>query len=316
MFARLTLYETDCPARQILLEEQNRYLIGRDDACSIAIDDPTLSRRHARVAFRDGRWRLADLVSKNGTLVGGRRISHHALANGDWIEFGSVLACFDEVSRETLEADERRLGEQWQTSIHLSRILTPEMQPADLLTQVLESFVSVSGTDRGSVMLRRPGGEFHPDVSQPAGATEFSGSSSVVARTFDQNRPIVCSDVIRDATLGPQPSIAGAGISTLACVPLRVADNVLGVVYVDSRQPGKRFTDLDIELLQAMADHAALVIAVSRLRENIVDLTHMLPPEMKRRVPPDAALIAEVERHLPQLAGEREGNAPVAGIDR
>lgn len=315
MLARLTLYETDCPARQILLDETSHYLIGRDEACEVAIDDPTLSRRHARVAFRDGQWRLADLASKNGTLVAGKRISQHMLADGDWLEFGGTLAAFDKVSRETLEADERRLGEQWQTSIHLSRFLAPEMPPADLLAQVLESFVTVSGTDRGFVMLQKPSGGFHPDVSRPAGEREFSGSTSVVARTFDHNRPIVCCDVTQDATLGPQPSIAGAGISTLACVPLRVAESILGVIYVDSRQPGKRFTDLDVELLQAMADHAALVIAVSRLRENIVDLTHMLPSELQRAAPPDAALIEEVQRHLPQLAGEAAAGAPVAGRD-
>ena len=316
MFARLTLYETDCPARQVLLDEQTRYLVGREESCGISIDDPTLSRRHARIAFRDGEWRLADLASKNGTLVAGRRISQHPLADGDWIEIGGVLACFDRVSRKTLEADERRLGEQWQTSIHLSRFLKPRMQPAELLGQVLESFVTVSGTDRGFVMLQNPSGEFHPDVSQPAGEQEFSGSRSVVARTFEQNRAIVCCDVVQDAVLGPQPSIAGAGISTLACVPLRVGEKLLGVIYVDSQQPGKRFTDLDIELLQAMADHAALVIAVSRLRENIVDLTHMLPPEMQRAAPPDAALIEEVQRHLPHLVGKGAGSAPVAGVDR
>ena len=316
MLARLTLFETDCPARQILLDESSRYLIGRDESCTISINDPTLSRRHARVAFRDGAWQLADLASKNGTLVGGRRISHHPLADGEWIELGGTLACFDRVSRASLDAEEQRRGEQWQTSIHLSRILAPQMEPAELLGQVLDSFVTVSGTDRGFVMLKKSSGEFLPDASRPPGEQVFGGSRSVVERTFEQNRPVVCCDVVTDAVLGPQPSIAGAGISSLACVPLRVGDKLLGVIYVDSRQPGKQFTELDVELLQAMADHAALVIAVSRLRENIVDLTHMLPPEMQRAAPPNRALIEEVERHLPHLVGEGAGSAPVAGVDR
>ncbi len=316
MPARLTFYVTDRPARQFLLNEAERYLIGRDDACCMSIIDSTLSRRHAKLRFADGTWRLSDLASKNGTLIAGRPISHHLLNGEEWIEFGSVLACFDSVSQAALDADERRIGEQWQSSVQLSRVLTPSMNPDELLARVLESFVTTSGTERGFIMLRQASGEFKPDVVRPPGHDDFTGSQSVVNRTFEENRPVVCSDVSHDAQLGPQPSIASGAISALACVPLRVGDSVLGVIYVDSRRPGKLFTELDIELLQALADHAALVISVSRLRENIVDLSAMLPAELNRDTPPDEALVRKVQSLLPRL--ERPGHEPgeaVAGAD-
>ncbi len=316
MPARLTFYVADRPARQYLLDESERYLIGRDEACAMSITDGTLSRRHAKLRFADGAWRLSDLASKNGTLIAGRAISHHSLNDEEWIEFGGVLACFDSVSQAAIDADERRIDQQWQSSVQLSRVLTPRMNPDELLARVLESFVTTSGSERGFVMLRQPSGEFKPDVVLPPGHDDFTGSRSVVARTFDENRPVVCSDVSGDAQLGPQPSIASGAISALACVPLRVGDSVLGVIYVDSRKRGKLFTELDIELLQALADHAALVISVSRLRENIVDLSAMLPAELNRDTPPDEALISKVQGLLPRL--QRPGHEPggaVAGPD-
>lgn len=316
MLARLTFYETDRPARQVVLAEADRYLIGRDESCTIRIADGTLSRRHAKLKYQDGAWRLSDLASKNGTLIAGRPIDHHSLNENEWIEFGSVLARFDRVSQSALDADERRIGQQWQSSVQLSRVLTPSMETDELLARLLESFVSTSACERGFVMLQQPAGTFQPNVTLPPDNTDFTGSRSVVRKTFDENRPVVCSDVSRDARLGAQPSIASGTISALACVPLRVGEEVLGVLYVDSRQPGKQITALDIELLQALADHAALVISVSRLRENIVDLSEMLPTELNRDTPPDEALISKVQRLLPRLErpGHRAGSA-VAGTD-
>ncbi|MBT8103411.1 MAG: GAF domain-containing protein [Gammaproteobacteria bacterium] len=316
MRARLTFYETDRPARQYLLDEAVRYLIGRDKSCAILIADGTLSRRHAKLEFHQGVWRLSDLASKNGTLIAGRPINHHQLIDDEWIEFGSVLACFDRVTQASIDADEQRIGEQWQSSVQLSRVLTPSMETSELLARLLESFVTTSGSERGFIMLQQASGEFCPDVVLPHGITDFTGSRSVVDKTFDENRPVVCSDVSQDARLGPQPSIVSGAISALACVPLRVGEQVLGVIYVDSRRSGKQFTELDIELLQALADHAALVVSVSRLRENIVDLSEMLPAELNRDIPPDEALISKLQRLLPRL--KNPGKAPgatVAGAD-
>lgn len=318
MLARLTFFETDRPARQFLLEADQQYLIGRDEACDIHVDVPGLSRRHARLEYREGSWRIADLCSKNGTLIAGRPVSEAPLTGTQWIEFGDLLACFDHVSREAVEADRERATLQWHTSVHLSRAFKPSMNNEELLNSVLASFLELSAAQRGFVMLRQRSGEFAPDVSQPRGTRDFAGSSSVVRKTFERNEPVVCSDVRGDHELNAQASIVSGHISALACVPLRVGERLLGVIYVDSSEPGKKFTELDIDILQALADHAALVIGVSRLREKIVDLSALLPVELDRETPPDRALIERVQQLLPEL--ERDGGGPgsemaVAGAD-
>lgn len=51
-------------------------LIGRDPKAHIAIDDPSMSRRHAMIVRRGGRFHLRDLGSSNGTYLDG--VLHNA----------------------------------------------------------------------------------------------------------------------------------------------------------------------------------------------------------------------------------------------
>lgn len=55
------------------------FVIGRDESCEVHIDDPMISRRHAEVIHRDGRWCIHDLGSRNGTLLDGQRVTSAGL---------------------------------------------------------------------------------------------------------------------------------------------------------------------------------------------------------------------------------------------
>ena len=51
------------------------HLIGRRPDCAVTIEDPSVSRVHARLEITRDVMRIEDLRSKNGTLVEGRRIT-------------------------------------------------------------------------------------------------------------------------------------------------------------------------------------------------------------------------------------------------
>jgi len=63
-------------------------LVGRDESCDVVLSDPTVSRRHLRLRFRDGSWILQDLRSTNGTLVNGRSVIRCQLRPGDQLLVG------------------------------------------------------------------------------------------------------------------------------------------------------------------------------------------------------------------------------------
>jgi pSer/pThr/pTyr-binding forkhead associated (FHA) protein len=52
-----------------------------------------VSRRHARLIFRDGRWHVEDLDSTNGTFINGVKVTPHqlsVLSDGDVIRCGQI----------------------------------------------------------------------------------------------------------------------------------------------------------------------------------------------------------------------------------
>ncbi len=67
--------------------------IGRVKANTIAIDNPRLSRQHARIIRSDGQLILEDLHSTNGTLLNGQKlVSPLPLEDGDVITLGGDVA--------------------------------------------------------------------------------------------------------------------------------------------------------------------------------------------------------------------------------
>ena len=77
--------------------------IGRDADNEIVLDDPGVSRRHARLERRQQKIVLMDVGSKNGTLLNDRELTQVAeLRNGDRIKIGAAI--FKYLSADDLEA--------------------------------------------------------------------------------------------------------------------------------------------------------------------------------------------------------------------
>ncbi len=73
-------------------------VVGRSRDCDVVLEDPDVSRHHARIALaEDGTWLVEDLGSTNGVAVNGARIQGSSvLASGDRVVFGKVQGSFVE----------------------------------------------------------------------------------------------------------------------------------------------------------------------------------------------------------------------------
>jgi pSer/pThr/pTyr-binding forkhead associated (FHA) protein len=79
---------TDGSQRQFTTPE---VMIGRDPACELVLDDPTVSNSHARLAYHHGQWWLEDLHSTNGTFLNGEIVdSPLVVTTGDVARCGQV----------------------------------------------------------------------------------------------------------------------------------------------------------------------------------------------------------------------------------
>ncbi|MGO9957879.1 MAG: FHA domain-containing protein [Solirubrobacteraceae bacterium] len=74
---------------------QGEMLMGRHRGRDVVLSDLSVSRRHARLVFRDGRWILQDLDSTNGTEVNGCRVGRCELRPGDHVALGDEHLIID-----------------------------------------------------------------------------------------------------------------------------------------------------------------------------------------------------------------------------
>jgi len=66
----------------ISTHEGETLVLGRGAIGPTMLDDPAISRQHARIRLADGVWHVHDLGSRNGTLIDGRRIDGRHTARG------------------------------------------------------------------------------------------------------------------------------------------------------------------------------------------------------------------------------------------
>jgi len=66
------------------------FVIGRSDEANLKVDDPSLSRAHARLDGDDHKWTISDLDSINGIMINGQKRDDYLLKSGDVIELGVV----------------------------------------------------------------------------------------------------------------------------------------------------------------------------------------------------------------------------------
>jgi len=70
-------------------------IVGRQKGGTVRIADIGASREHCKVCKQGGDWSVIDLQSRNGTIVNGRKISRHPLADGDTITIGKTDIRFE-----------------------------------------------------------------------------------------------------------------------------------------------------------------------------------------------------------------------------
>ncbi len=80
--------------------------IGREDDNTIRLEDTKVSRHHAAVRPRDGKWFIEDLDSTNGIYVNGAKVQQAELRKGDQVSIGSYDLVFEVIGE----------GEEWKSS--------------------------------------------------------------------------------------------------------------------------------------------------------------------------------------------------------
>jgi GAF domain-containing protein len=173
----------------------------------------------------------------------------------------------------------RRHDQELATIFETAAQLAAELDVETVLQAIVERARSLIGTDlsyitlldaeAGCVRMRVAAGNRTPEFMAIV-LSLGAGLGGTVARDV---RPIYTSDYLNEPAFAHESAVDQAvraeGIRSILGVPLIGRSGTIGVLYVANRQVNA-FADSDLELLAALAHHAALALENARLYEEAV----------------------------------------------
>jgi hypothetical protein len=126
---KLTIRQGPKP-NQVFDLDQDVLSLGREAGNDLVIEDPQISRRHARLTRQGNSYLLEDLGSTNGTFVNGSRVSTPVLlANGDLIGLADTVVLAVQIP-VVIDAGETFVGHATDADTTSVKQGPPATQPA------------------------------------------------------------------------------------------------------------------------------------------------------------------------------------------
>jgi K+-sensing histidine kinase KdpD len=221
-----------------------------------------VSRNHLKVEPIDGKWWVEDLASSHGTFLDDEPLKRMVWEPGVSLRLADG-AYYLTLKHETPFSSEINL----QAILQTAHVLTGEVELDELLERTLDRLLSISGTDRGFLMLPK-NNELVVKVQRNLGADmekDIHLSMSSVRKVFEQGEPVWIHNVAEDEHLMAQQSILDLQLKTILCLPLLVQGKCIGVVYLDSRRIVTE--PVDRATFEAIVSLCAIAIERTRLAE-------------------------------------------------
>ncbi len=265
-------------------------LIGRGQDCNMCLADPSVSRGHATVVRRGGKWFITDLGSRHGTVLNGIELEPDKpalLAAGDFLRIGPytlrlnlgatpsrTIAITDGVkdagtlvervpARELDSLLARRLELLIDGAVAIQNAPTEEKLAAALLELVLAG----SGYQRAAV-LRHQGSKDEVEVIDARdlgapGRPDFTFSLSLIKEAAKGH----VARLAEDAPVELGMSISRLAIHSALCAPILLDNLVIGSIYLDSRGSERAGAPDSSGFCQAVARLAGLALASLRHKD-------------------------------------------------
>lgn len=147
----------------------------------------------------------------------------------------------------------------------------------NLLQYILSKAIEVTFAEKGSLMLYDMEADqlnirvlagmkdtaFQEKVNNnEVACRSFKPGEGIAGRVYVSAKPLVVNDIKDDDIFIDSEK---SYVRSIACIPMVVYNDVIGVINVTNKRHGKAFTEEDVEMLKAVADQAAVAINKAQL---------------------------------------------------
>ena len=138
-----------------------------------------------------------------------------------------------------------------------------------LMALVLDSVLSFAEADRAFLLMMDKNGEPRFKMGRTYDGHFLLEDDCVISTTvaneaLDSLAPIILIDAQHDEKFSARQSIVDLDLRTIMAAPLRCSEEVLGLIYVDSKRPLTRYNKHHLNVLSSLSDQAAVALHNAR----------------------------------------------------
>lgn len=171
---------------------------------------------------------------------------------------------------EYLHTSQRQL----QALVGVGHVINSSRGLEAVLDEVMDSVIALMRAERGLILLYDEQGELPVKAARGMDQINLEGddffvSKTIVRRVSATGIPVLTTNAQEDPRFGGQKSVVEHNLRSILCVPLKLKDETIGVIFVDSRVYSGLFEENDMEILSAFADQAAVAIDNARMFDRL-----------------------------------------------
>jgi GAF domain-containing protein len=155
---------------------------------------------------------------------------------------------------------------------HISQSLVSKSYLQEILQLIVTMTAQVMGSKICSLMLYDEKKQELAIAASQALSTEYLNKpnlkigESISGRALQERHPIWVPDVTKDKTFQFPEVARSNGLVSLISVPMIIGERPIGVINSYTTRPHE-FTDVEIKILQSVANQAAIAIENTKLRQ-------------------------------------------------
>ncbi len=200
-------------------------------------------------------------------------------------ETGTVLAdmeatlddiAVDSPRVESGEGLQLKSFEDFKAILEVSLAINSSLILDDILQIVMKKAIEIISAQRGFIMLLDDDKlKFRAayDINKKnALDQDIRISSSIAKRVASSGQSIYISDAQADQKYASLRSVIELNLHSIMCVPLKIKNNIIGIIYLDNSAPSPPFLKPELLLIELLAQQAAHAIYNATLYDHLYDI--------------------------------------------
>jgi HD-GYP domain-containing protein (c-di-GMP phosphodiesterase class II) len=172
-------------------------------------------------------------------------------------------------SREQISVMEEEF-QSLQALAKIGYVINSSLDLTLVLNEVMDTIIQLTGAERAFLMLRNAVGDMEIVIArnwehEVLAREEQAISSTIVNEVVEQGEAVLTFNAREDPRFGSMHSIVAHNFRSILCVPLKVKENLIGVIYADNKAREGIFNEQDRTLLTAFANQAAVALENAQL---------------------------------------------------